>query len=47
MFVFVNNLALAPEQLSDAPNQYALNGWVSDTGSMIYQGPTASIDFCW
>jgi len=47
MVVFLNNLALAPEQLDDAPNQYTLTGNVSDNGSLIYQGPTAGLDICW
>lgn len=48
MFVVINNVALAPEQLSDAPNQIALTaGSLNDNGSLIYQGPTAGLDICW
>lgn len=48
MIVFLNNVALAPEQLADAPNQLPLSaGSLNDNGSLVYQGPTAGIDVCW
>ncbi len=47
MFVYLNNIALGPEQFDPAPNQFALSGRVTDDGSMIYHGPTAGLDICW